>query len=219
MATKAVSVPVGVAGEQPAAFSLGQAPSEGQADPAVKFLARGRGFGLFLTQTETVLVLAPARGAGRGPRDEDPVAPSVVRMRLVGADAAAAIAGVDELPGRSHSLVGEPSRWRRNVPTFARVRYADVYPGVSIVFIGVKFVGVGDNPSNCLGSCRSCVPRMRTQIWQNPTEEIEEFIGMLFLNVCKLLGGSVSYELSAAFFEEPAKWVSQPVLPGPGHMS
>ena len=57
-------------------------------------------------------------------------------MRLVGADSAAAVTGVDPLPGRSHSLVGEASRWRRDVPTFARVRYADVYPGVSLVFYG-----------------------------------------------------------------------------------
>jgi hypothetical protein len=46
---------------------------------------------------------------------------------------------------------------------------------------------------------------MRTQIRQNSTKEIEEFIGMLFLNVCKLLSGSVSYELGAAFFEEATK--------------
>src|SRR6185295_16437692 len=51
-------------------------------------------------------------------------------------EAAAAVTGVDPLPGRSHSLVGEPGRWRRDVPTFARVRYADVYPGVSLVFYG-----------------------------------------------------------------------------------
>ena len=47
---------------------------------------------------------------------------------------------------------------------------------------------------------------MRTQIRQNPTKEIEEFIRMLFLDVCKLLSSSVSYELSAAFFEEAAKF-------------
>src|SRR5258705_5520471 len=83
-------------------------PNLGQADVAVKFLARGRGYGLFLTPTETVLVVAPA-GGGRG-RGAQGVArasePVVVRMRLVGADPEATIAGVDPLPGRSHYLLG-----------------------------------------------------------------------------------------------------------------
>ena len=121
---------------RPARPVLSFEPNQGQADPAVKFFARGQGFGLFLTQTETVLVLAPATNAGRGVVSADTRTPSVVRMRLVGADAAAAATGVDPLPGRSHSLVGPPDRWRRDVPTFARVRYTDVYPGVSLVFYG-----------------------------------------------------------------------------------
>lgn len=54
---------------------------------------------------------------------------------------------------------------------------------------------------------------MRTQIRQNPTKEIEEFIRMLFLDVCKLLSSSVSYELSAAFFEEAAKVLTELAWP------
>jgi hypothetical protein len=123
-------------GPMPMAFE----PNQGQADPAVKFLARGRGYGLFLMPTETVLVLAPA-GPGRV-RGSQVVAPAaeaiVVRMRLVGADPEAAIAGVDPLPGRSHYLLGESDRWRRSVPSFARVQYTGVYPGVSLVFYGTE---------------------------------------------------------------------------------
>jgi hypothetical protein len=115
-------------------------PNQGQADAAVKFLARGRGYGLFLTPTETVLVLAPAGpGRTRGSLVVAPAAdPVVVRMRLVGADPEATIAGVDPLPGRSHYLLGEPGRWRRSVPSFARVQYTGVYPGVSLVFYGTE---------------------------------------------------------------------------------
>jgi hypothetical protein len=57
-------------------------------------------------------------------------------MRLVGAHAGATISGVEPLPGRHHYLIGDRSRWQRDVPTFARVRYTDVYPGVSLVFYG-----------------------------------------------------------------------------------
>jgi Calx-beta domain/Beta-propeller repeat len=113
-------------------------PNQGQADAAVKFLARGRGYGLFLTPTETVLVLAPAEpGRVRRPQVVAPGAePVVVRMRLVGADPEATIVGVDPLPGRSHYILGESDRWRRSVPSFARVQYTGVYPGVSLVFYG-----------------------------------------------------------------------------------
>ncbi len=109
-------------------------PNQGQAETAVRFLARGRGYGLFLTPTETVLVLAPAvpTRSSPAPRPEQ----AVVRMRLVGADPGATIAGVEPLPGRSHYLLGPSDHWRRSVPSFARVRYNDVYPGVSLVFYG-----------------------------------------------------------------------------------
>jgi len=82
-------------------------PNQGQADPAVRFLARGRGYGLFLTPTEAVLVLAPGPPVARGARGIAPaVAPAVVRMRMMGADPAATIAGVEPRSGHNHYLVG-----------------------------------------------------------------------------------------------------------------
>src|SRR4029453_10942761 len=128
---------LGAGGPLPLTFE----PNLGQADPSVKFLARGRGYGLFLTPSETVFLLVPAdqaRGTRRRPRIATSVTqpPAVVRMRLGGADPDAQISGVDPLAGRSHYLIGEPSRWRGDVPTFGRVRYEDVYPGVSLLFYG-----------------------------------------------------------------------------------
>ena len=49
--------------------SMAFEPNQGQADPAVKFLARGRGYGLFLTPTETLLVLVPQDRGGLSGRD------------------------------------------------------------------------------------------------------------------------------------------------------
>ncbi len=131
---------LGAGGPLPLAFEA----NHGQADGSVKFLTRGRGYGLFLTPTETVLVLVP--GDLRSPLARRPgpttggvsARPSVVRMRFVGGDASAAIVGEAPLPGRSHYFLGEPGRWRRDVPTFARVHYADLYPGVSLVFYGTE---------------------------------------------------------------------------------
>ena len=95
----------------------------GQADPAVRFLARGRGYGLFVTPTETVLAL-PGRG-------------TPVRVRFEGARRDAEVRGLDERPGKSHYLVGrDPAGWHRNVPRYARVEVRELYPGVSAVFYG-----------------------------------------------------------------------------------
>jgi hypothetical protein len=106
-------------------------PNQGQADPSVKFLARGAGYGLFLDPTGAVLAMQTARAAQRGQRTE------FVRMKLVGANPAAAIAGSDPLPGKSNYFIGnDPNQWHTGIPQFARVHYQDVYPGIDLVFYG-----------------------------------------------------------------------------------
>jgi len=43
--------------------------------------------------------------------------------------------GEDALPGVVNYLIGnEPSRWLKNIPTFSRVRYRDLYPGIDVVY-------------------------------------------------------------------------------------
>jgi hypothetical protein len=99
--------------------------NQGQVDPAARFVARGDGVTLFLTLHEAIVAL---RGAA---------APAVVRMRWLGANPAPEIAGRDELAGKVNYLIGaDPTRWRRHVPTYARVVYRGVYPGIDLVFHG-----------------------------------------------------------------------------------
>ena len=119
-----------VLGQLPLSFE----PNQGQVDPEVRFLARGSGYGLFLTANEAVLELR-ARGAGGTHRRA--ASPTVVHMRLAEANLNPTINGSDELEGKSNYLIGnDPSKWRRNVPHFARVRYHEVYPGVDLVYYG-----------------------------------------------------------------------------------
>jgi hypothetical protein len=129
-------------------------PNQGQTDASVQYLARGGGYTLFLTPGEAVLSLRPrggsrGRGAGIGSRgrgagignpegaaraDESA---AVVRMRLVGADPAAAAEARDALPGKLHYYMGnDPAEWRTDVPTYARVQYRAVYPGIDLVYYG-----------------------------------------------------------------------------------
>jgi hypothetical protein len=57
-------------------------------------------------------------------------------MTLVGSRPARAIAQ-EPLPGKANYFFGnDPAKWRRDVPTFARVRYPDVYLGIDAVYYG-----------------------------------------------------------------------------------
>ncbi len=124
--------PLGQFARLPLSFERNQ----GQTDRRVKFLARGPNYTLFLTSHEAVLALqrtAPPVGEKSSASPQ----PAVVRMKLVGADPAAAVSGVDELPGRSNYFVGnDAQRWHTRIPTYAKVRYREVYRGVDVVYYG-----------------------------------------------------------------------------------
>jgi len=144
-------------GKLPLSFEANQ----GQARGHVKFLSRGRGYTIFLTHDEAVLALRkssvvsgqssvgtrqrsgvwtqePEGKAGQRATDNGArTTGSVLRMRLVGANAGAAVTGAEELPGKSNYFIGnDPKKWRTNVPSYAKVRYRDVYSGVDLVYYG-----------------------------------------------------------------------------------
>ncbi|HKQ93035.1 MAG TPA: SBBP repeat-containing protein [Blastocatellia bacterium] len=97
----------------------------GQTDDHVNFLSRGHGYGLYLTATETVLKL----------RNES----SVLRMKFLGANPRPKVAGVDQLPGKTNYFIGsDPRKWRKDIPTYAKVKYEAVYPGVDVVYYGAQ---------------------------------------------------------------------------------
>jgi hypothetical protein len=121
--------------------------NQGQLDRRVKFRARGNCYNLLLTSTEAVLALRKPRAfetnqspAGDSLSKEVAVTestPDVLRLRLVGARSRPQIGGVDELPGKSNYFIGnDPSKWRTNVPHYARVQYKDIYPGVNLIYYG-----------------------------------------------------------------------------------
>jgi photosystem II stability/assembly factor-like uncharacterized protein len=58
-------------------------------------------------------------------------------MKLIGANASARILGLDPLPVKSNYFIGnDPEKWRTEVPSYARVKYEEVYPGVDLIFYG-----------------------------------------------------------------------------------
>jgi hypothetical protein len=124
--------------------------NQGQSDPQVRFLSRGAGYSLFLTDKAAVLALAKpntlrrqsavmAKGVQPARSSSEPITPetSVVRMELAGALEGLRVDGAEPLPGKTNYFIGkDPAKWRSNVPTYAKVKYSGVYPGVDLVYYG-----------------------------------------------------------------------------------
>lgn len=124
--TKSVSVSQETASQRYGDLPLSFEANQGQADGQVRFLSRGSGYSFFLTQSGAVLSFA-----GNSRSD------SVLRMQLTGASPAARIEGIDPLPGKSNYFAGsDSSRWRTGIPTYSRVRYSEIYPGISLIYYG-----------------------------------------------------------------------------------
>jgi len=122
--------------------------NHGQTDARVKFLSRTSGYSLFLTGDEAVLVLSgrkaitnKAKIEGAAHKSQSamaaPKSGAVLRMKLRNANPAARVTGVYELAGTSNYFIGnDPTKWRTNVPTYAKVKYEGIYSGIDLVYYG-----------------------------------------------------------------------------------
>jgi hypothetical protein len=139
-----------------------------QADTVFDFVARGPGYTLGLSATEAVFgIPAPsplpfsrtggertqsaiARGpshspGGRGDGGEG----EIVRMHLLGGNPTAPVTGLDPLVTKVNYFLGnDPNNWHTNVPTFAKVHYDDVYPGIDLVYYGSQHSVVSSQHEN-----------------------------------------------------------------------
>jgi hypothetical protein len=130
----------------PVGFEL----NAGQADARVRFLSRGAGHSLMLTAEGATLALrtgagpkegaraaSPRRAQGESARDTRASSFQLVGMKFLGANPRAEVAGEGRLKGSVNYFISrDPSRWRAGVPTFASVRYRELYRGVDLVYHG-----------------------------------------------------------------------------------
>ena len=109
--------------------SMSFEPNQGQTCASVQFLSRGSGYTLFLGGDAAELSLHTASDASG--------ASAALSVQLVGANINPTVAGMEPLQGKSNYLSGnDPSQWRTNIPTFAKVKYQDVYQGVGLIYYG-----------------------------------------------------------------------------------
>jgi hypothetical protein len=135
--------------------------NEGQTDPRVAFLSRRPGYTLFLSAGgEAALALSgsasarvdglhsfrsakvtpthatPADIASNGRTSQRDTAAALI-VTPVGANKKAHAVGQEALPGTVNYFRGsDPTKWRTNLSTYARVSYENVYPGVDLVYYG-----------------------------------------------------------------------------------
>ena len=103
-------------------------PNVGQSAKPVKFLSRGNGYTMFLTASEAVFSLRQAK---------EKKSNATWRLQLAGANQNAAIEGHEALPGKVNYMIGnDRSQWHTGIPTFRKVQYSDVWPGVDMVWYG-----------------------------------------------------------------------------------
>lgn len=101
--------------------------NQGQADPSVRFISRGRGYTLGLTAAGSSLSLIDAE---RG-------AIAVIETRIVGANPGVRLEPTDRQSTETNYIRGDnPANWLRNVPSWSRVTYTQVYPGIDLIFYG-----------------------------------------------------------------------------------
>jgi uncharacterized repeat protein (TIGR01451 family) len=116
-------------GKLPLSFEPHQVGTAG----AAQFVARGPGYGLQLTGGSAVLNLTHRAGL----HDSAAAASTQVAIELMGAEGKPLGEGLERLPGKANYLIGHnPETWRTQVPTFAKVRYRGVYPGIDLLYYG-----------------------------------------------------------------------------------
>jgi hypothetical protein len=146
--------------------------NRGQTAREVRYVAHGGRYELFLTSQEAVVALRPSghldfsprhrfatlramRESRRKARQGDRQM-TVMRLQLEGGNPQPQITATDLQPGKVNYFIGnDPKKWHTDVPTYAKVKYVGVYPGVDLVFYGRErrleydfVVAPGANPSS-----------------------------------------------------------------------
>ena len=108
------------------AAPFGNVPLYFEAGSPTRFLARGSDAQFLIAPTEAQFTLCKSADKA-----------ATLRMQFIGANPQAQISGDAKLSGKINYFVGSnPAHWRSGIPTFAKVRVTDIYPGIGLVYYG-----------------------------------------------------------------------------------
>ncbi len=134
--------------------SLAFEANRGQVDSKVQFLARRGPMSVFLTRDGAVLAISHQDDApGRMSTKRDPrpslsmvkrearhgIRTDALKLGFEGANEAAPVTASERLNVETNYFIGDnPTRWHREVPSYARVVYRSIYPGIDLAYYGIK---------------------------------------------------------------------------------
>jgi hypothetical protein len=120
-----------VYGKLPLTFEANRGQTHGE----VNFISRGKGYTASLTAGGMVLSLRTGSVA-KQPSASGRTS-TTLQFRLLGASKNPVAVGEDPQVGKVNYFMGsDPAQWHTNVPTFGRVRYRNVYPGIDLIYYG-----------------------------------------------------------------------------------
>ena len=102
-------------------------PNRGQSRSDAEFIAQGPTYSALFKEDETDFLLASRT-----------TETAYLKLVLLNASRNAKITGEDRLPGTANYFLGNDSeQWHTGVPTFQRIRYANLYPGTDLIYYGI----------------------------------------------------------------------------------
>src|SRR6266540_5841154 len=118
--------------------------NRGQLDSRVAFYVQGRDTTLYFTAEGMTLVLTEigdrleraSLGRNRQGPPPQPRTRRAVKLDFVGANPRPKILGADPTPTVVSYFKGRPEEWKAGLATYASITYADLWPGIDLVYSG-----------------------------------------------------------------------------------
>ena len=119
--------------------------NQGQMDGAVAFYIQGKGQTIYFTQSGVTISSTARPPVDRLSGDVLPAALSATpsgperwttKIDFVGARKAPRITGERKTPAVFSYFRGPKSEWKAGLPTYASIRYSEVWPGIDVVYSG-----------------------------------------------------------------------------------
>jgi len=116
--------------------------NQGQADARVRYYLQGRGTAVYFTPQAVVVALserAPREEAGLRLVKHEPAEARrrwALRLEFVGARAGVRPEGLERTQAVVSYFKGPREAWHTGLPTYAGVRYRDLWPGIDLVWSG-----------------------------------------------------------------------------------
>jgi hypothetical protein len=100
-------------------------PNRGQLDERIAYYVRGKDKTIYFSAEGVTFVLTKAAAS-----------PWVVKLDFQGANPEVNPVGLDETGAIISYFQGEPESWKAGLPTYSRITYPNIWPGIDLVFSG-----------------------------------------------------------------------------------